>query len=461
MVDQTSGPPQDDSGQASAGPSPSGTTETDETGPPAETSHEGDAGRKAEVRPESSSPDAGAESTPAEGPKAAQGTEGGAAKKVGPPTVIVRYGSMGQLGKFRHDLHQWQCGQCVIIKSDRGQEMGTLVGACPGGKCYQSVPDKIVGEVLRLATHADEVEARHLHESEAHEAEFCKERIAAHNLTMKLVSVEHLFGGDRVIFYFVADKRVDFRALVRDLAREFQTRIEMRQIGVRDEARLLGDYERCGRPLCCRTWIKDLAPVSMKMAKVQKATLDPTKISGQCGRLMCCLRFEHATYTDLKRSLPRKNTLVRCHEGVGKVVDSDIVTQIVSVVLQGGTRVNVPVESLLERDIDPKELGHRGGSEDTSSRGRSPGRDRDRDGSDKGGGEDKSRGEAKPSDAEKPSEKKSDSGGKERPRSRRRRGRRRSKRGGRAGASGRGKSGGGGGGGGGNEKAGGGSSSGP
>ena len=118
---------------------------------------------------------------------------------------------------------------------------------------------------------------------------------------MKLVAAEHLFGGDRIIFYFVSESRVDFRALVRDLAHEFQTRIEMRQIGVRDEARLLGDYERCGRPLCCRAWIKELEPVSMKMAKVQKATLDPTKISGRCGRLMCCLRFEHETYRELSQ----------------------------------------------------------------------------------------------------------------------------------------------------------------
>jgi hypothetical protein len=163
---------------------------------------------------------------------------------------------------------------------------------------------------------------------------------------MKLVAVEHLFGGDRIIFYFVSESRVDFRSLVRDLAHEFQTRIEMRQIGVRDEARLLGDYERCGRPLCCRAWIKELEPVSMKMAKIQKATLDPTKISGRCGRLMCCLRFEHTTYRDLAKNLPRKNTLVSTPRGPAKVLDTDVVSQIVAVLLGDGTRLNYPVEDI-------------------------------------------------------------------------------------------------------------------
>jgi len=288
-----------------------------------------------------------------EGTEAAPAPAAPAVTETDRPTAVVRYGAMGLLGRFVNPLEQWRCNQRVVIKSDRGQEIGAVVckwGGCgsPGG-----VPPQIRGEVLRTLTHADEVEDRHLHEGEQREFAFCRERIQARSLPMKLVLVEHLFGGDRILFYFVSETRVDFRALVRDLAHEFQTRIEMRQIGVRDEARLLGDYERCGRPLCCRAWIKELEPVSMKMAKVQKATLDPTKISGRCGRLMCCLRFEHATYRDLAKNLPRKNSLVGTAVGRGKVVDTDIVSQMVGVLLENGNRVNVPVESLLPPDAAP------------------------------------------------------------------------------------------------------------
>ena len=268
-------------------------------------------------------------------------------------TVIVRYGAMSTLGRFTHMLDHLQCNQRVVIKSERGQEVGETV--CQWGGCGSpaGVLPQIRGEILRIMTHADEVEERHLRETGAREFAYCRECIRTRNLPMKLALVEHLFGGDRVIFHFVSESRVDFRALVRDLAHEFQTRIEMRQIGVRDEARLLGDYERCGRPLCCRAWIKELEPVSMKMAKVQKATLDPTKISGRCGRLMCCLRFEHATYRELAKNLPRKNTVVMTPDGRGTVLDSDIVSQTVRVVLGTGNRVIVPVENLKPADALP------------------------------------------------------------------------------------------------------------
>jgi cell fate regulator YaaT (PSP1 superfamily) len=253
---------------------------------------------------------------------------------------------MGLVGRFFQGAEAWRCGQRVVLKSDRGMETGTVVCGWGGCGAPAGISPQVKGDVLRPVSHADEVEERHLADSARRELQYCKDCIAARRLPMKLAAVEHLFGGDRIIFYFVSESRVDFRALVRDLAHEFQTRIEMRQIGVRDEARLLGDYERCGRPLCCRAWIKELEPVSMKMAKIQKATLDPTKISGRCGRLMCCLRFEHATYRDLARNLPRKNTMVLTAQGPGKVVDSDVVSQIVAVLLLSGARVNVPVESL-------------------------------------------------------------------------------------------------------------------
>ncbi|MBM4020280.1 MAG: hypothetical protein FJ288_18495, partial [Planctomycetes bacterium] len=304
--------------------------------------------------PAASSPPAQGEAgaVPAEAAQGGAPAPQAAPTETDKPTVIVRYGAMGLVGRFICTLSPWRCGQRVVIKSDRGQEVGSIVCAWDGCGAPRGVGPMLRGEVLRTVTHADEVEQRHLRDSERREFAFSKECVARRGLPMKVVAVEHLFGGDRIIFYFVAETRVDFRALVRDLAHEFQTRIEMRQIGVRDEARLLGDYERCGRPLCCRAWIKELQPVSMKMAKVQKATLDPTKISGRCGRLMCCLRFEHATYRDLARNLPRKNALVVTAEGPGKVVATDVVAQMVGVLLLSGNRVNVPVEALVSRGPD-------------------------------------------------------------------------------------------------------------
>jgi len=296
----------------------------------------------------------------------------------GRPSLIVRHGAMGLLGRFRHSLDAWQCNQRAVIRSDRGQEVGTILCVWQGCSAPGGVPAEVRGEVLRLATPTDVLEERHLLDDQGRELTFCRGRAAERGLLMKVVAAEHLFGGDRIVFYFLAETRVDFRALVRDLAQEYRTRIEMRQIGVRDEARLLGDYERCGRPLCCRAWIKELEPVSMKMAKLQKATLDPAKISGRCGRLMCCLRFEDATYRELAKALPRRNTFVRTTEGVGKVVDVDVVTQMVGVVVEGGKRINVPVDALLERDLAPSAVAAAPAAATAAAPGRREGRPADR-----------------------------------------------------------------------------------
>ena len=186
------------------------------------------------------------------------------------------------------------------------------------------------------------------------EFEFCKKKIQERNLPMKLASVEHLLGGSKIIFYFLAEGRVDFRELVKDLAQEYHTRIEMRQIGVRDEARLLADYEHCGRELCCKTFIKNLEPVTMKMAKNQKATLDPTKISGRCGRLMCCLRFEDSVYEDMKSGLPGMGVLVATPEGEGEVVAQDAEKKLVTVALAADKRqVTVPLAQI--KTVCPRE----------------------------------------------------------------------------------------------------------
>ena len=151
--------------------------------------------------------------------------------------------------------------------------------------------------------------------------------IGERHLGMQLVDVEHLLGGERLIFYYLAEQRVDFRDLVKALAKRYKTRIEMRQIGVRDEAKLLADYGDCGKPVCCNTHLREMPPVSMKMAKIQKATLDPAKISGRCGRLKCCLRYEYDTYEEYRRDLPKVGTMVMTRIGQGKVIAQEILRE--------------------------------------------------------------------------------------------------------------------------------------
>ena len=267
--------------------------------------------------------------------------------------VIARYGAMRHIGVFRTEL-ALRRGEQGILRTPRGVELGETVD-----KAYEpeAGEDKVtVGQVLRRATPRDLTRVEEIEEQIApQEYTFCARKIAEHELPMKLVSVEHLFGGDKIIFYFLAEGRVDFRALVKDLAGQYRTRIEMRQIGVRDEARLLADIEHCGRELCCRTFMKDLAPVTMRMAKAQKTTLDPAKISGRCGRLMCCLRFEDQTYAELREKLPKRGTRVRTPKGDGTVIASAILKQTVSVDLGEARDATFPVGDIeVLPDAEPK-----------------------------------------------------------------------------------------------------------
>jgi len=284
------------------------------------------------------------------------------------PTVIVRYGLMRHLGQFRHSLNSEPLpGTELVVRTDRGVELGEVVANVGEATHFGIVAKQELegylrangedfpfcreGKVLRKANQQDVIDQKHLRSSAKDEAAFCRKQIDELNLEMKLISVEHLLGGERIIFSFSAENRVDFRELVRRLAREYRTRIEMRQVGARDEARLLADYERCGQRCCCQQFIKDLKPVSMRMAKVQKATLDPSKISGRCGRLMCCLRFEDETYEDLRRKLPKKNTWVRTDQLYGKVLDTQILTQLVRVELHDRTNTVIANEQIVERDL--------------------------------------------------------------------------------------------------------------
>jgi len=183
------------------------------------------------------------------------------------------------------------------------------------------------GQILRTMTAEDLNEASHIRVREADEFTTCKRLVKELGLPMELVDMEHLFGGERIVIYYLSEDRIDFRDLVKTLAAEFQTRIEMRQIGVRDEAKLLADYGDCGKPVCCNTHLDDMPPVSMKMAKMQKATLDPTKISGRCGRLKCCLRYEYDTYTELRKDLPPVGSEIITGNGRAKILGHEILAQ--------------------------------------------------------------------------------------------------------------------------------------
>ncbi|MFP4057082.1 MAG: stage 0 sporulation family protein [Candidatus Brocadiia bacterium] len=255
--------------------------------------------------------------------------------------VIARYGAMRHIGLFRTDDAELRRDQKVILRTERGVELGETVSTAdePDPKGERSVS----GQVLRRASPRDVSRAQEIEEQFVpQEHSFCQNKIREHGLPMKLVSVEHLFGGDKIIFHFLAEGRVDFRSLVKDLAAQYRTRIEMRQIGVRDEARLLAEVEHCGRELCCKSFMKELAPVTMRMAKAQKTTLDPAKISGRCGRLMCCLRFEDQVYAQLREELPKRGSRVATPQGEGTVTATHVLKQTVTVELQGKGEVVFP-----------------------------------------------------------------------------------------------------------------------
>ncbi|MFO7898563.1 MAG: regulatory iron-sulfur-containing complex subunit RicT [Planctomycetota bacterium] len=265
-------------------------------------------------------------------------------------TTLIRYGAMRGIGKFTTDIKNLRPGNRCIVRSQRGTELGEVLSEL---ERIEGNPGKIDGTILRRPVRQDYERLQEIRdEVQPRESDFCGKRIAERKLPMRLVGVEHILGGEKVIFYFLADGRVDFRELVKDLAAEYRTRIELRQIGVRDEARLLAEYGHCGRPLCCRSFIKDLEPVTMRMAKLQKTTLDPAKISGRCGRLMCCLRFEDDLYNHLKRELPKKGTRVKTPEGTGEVIGTEILEQNVAVELPGRRTVKVQLDDI---DVLPDE----------------------------------------------------------------------------------------------------------
>ncbi len=321
-------------------------------------------------------------------------------KALKPPTsIVVRFGVMKLVGEFPYKGDAKPgCGSKIVLRSHRGVELGEmLTSTCANAGCSKSVtrqemleyiensggreyPFFTRGKIIRIATVEDiqrESANGSLRQAMVKKA---NERAEEVGLEMKVIEAEPILGGETLTFYFRAEDRVDFRDLVRALAEDYQTRIELRQVGARDEARITADYERCGQHCCCKQFLKVLKPVSMRSAKVQKSTLDPLKISGRCGRLMCCLRYEDETYESLRKKLPKRGKRVGTPEGAGKVIDAQILTQLVLVALEDvNERIAVAVEDLCDPDNIPKKkpepdplrgIDEREAKERTDDRGR-------------------------------------------------------------------------------------------
>ncbi len=238
--------------------------------------------------------------------------------------IGIRFKEVGKIYYFDPDGQELKKGDRVIVETVRGVECGEVAL-----ENREISDEEIVKPLKKLIRKADEKDLRTLEENKKKEKNafgICQKKIADHKLDMKLVDVEYTFDGGKVLFYFTADGRVDFRELVKDLAGVFRTRIELRQIGVRDESKMIGGLGICGRPFCCRSFLGDFQPVSIKMAKEQGLSLNPTKISGTCGRLMCCLKYEQNAYEYLLKITPKPGAIVETAEGAGTVVDFSLLT---------------------------------------------------------------------------------------------------------------------------------------
>lgn len=312
-----------------------------------------------------------------------------------PKTLVVRFGYLKMVGEF-----PWQsrekpgCGSKIVVRTHRGTEIGEmLTSTCPNSGCSKSVSRKEMleyiensggrqypfstdGRALRIATPEDMQRQTEVEQSKHALRMIAKRHAEEMMLPLKIVEAEPILGGERITVYFLSEDRVDFRDIVQRLQNEYGVRVDMRQVGARDEARITADYERCGQYCCCKNFLKVLKPISMKSAKTQKATLDPLKISGRCGRLMCCLRYEDETYEDLRKRLPHRKSRVGTPEGDGTVIDSQILTQLVLVRLDAGTDIAVPVENLTE----PGQARAPEPPPSPAARPATPGRDRPRPG---------------------------------------------------------------------------------
>ena len=255
--------------------------------------------------------------------------------------IGVRFKNTGKTYYFSPGEERLNLGEKVIVETARGVECGSVVIA--NRKVDDSQIVAPLKPIIRRATESDLAQLEENARKEKEAFQICLEKIAQHKLQMNLVDVEYTFDNNKVLFYFTADGRIDFRELVKDLAAIFRTRIELRQIGVRDEAKMLGGLGICGRPFCCSSFLGDFQPVSIKMAKEQGLSLNPTKISGACGRLMCCLKYEQDAYESLIRITPKVGSPVQTPDGRGVVVEANLLTGMLKVAMDDAEEV-VPVE---------------------------------------------------------------------------------------------------------------------
>ena len=267
--------------------------------------------------------------------------------------VGIRFQKAGKIYYFDPCGFDLETGMHAIVETARGVEMGTVL--IPPKDVEDDKVIQPLKPVLRIATDEDEKTVEKNKEREKEAFEICKEKILKHGLEMKLVNAEYTFDNNKLLFYFTADGRIDFRELVKDLAAVFRTRIELRQIGVRDETKILGGIGICGRPLCCKTYLADFVPVSIKMAKEQNLSLNPTKISGVCGRLMCCLKNEQDTYEYLNSRLPNVGDVIYTKDGnKGEVQSVSVLRQLVKVIIDNGDEKELREYKVDELNFRPK-----------------------------------------------------------------------------------------------------------
>ncbi|NOX97973.1 MAG: stage 0 sporulation family protein [Nitrospirae bacterium] len=259
--------------------------------------------------------------------------------------IQVRLRESGKILSFHAQEFNLKAGEKVIVEGDRGEAFGEVISP-QSFALREDRRGKPIKKIRRIASPEDNKRLKENKVKEAEALQACLKKIEEREMPMKLVDAEYSFDRSRITFYFTAEERVDFRELVKDLAHLFKARIEMRQIGVRDEARRLGGYGCCGRSLCCATFLKEFEPVTIRMAKEQRLSLDPSKVSGTCGRLLCCLTYECKTYREMGKKLPKERTKVVTEQGEGEIVDLNILKQTVTVKLSEGQKIEVPVEKI-------------------------------------------------------------------------------------------------------------------
>ena len=259
--------------------------------------------------------------------------------------VGIRFRPEGKVYDFDSGHYVLKVDDRVIVKTELGISLGVVVTA--PRKINDYLPKRELKQVFRLATPEDINQAEHVREIEKEARHYCLECIHKRQMEMNLVLVEGLFDLSKIIFYYTADGRVDFRELVKDLVQRFRTRIEMRQIGVRNQTKMVGGIGNCGRELCCTKFINRFEPVSVKMAKEQNLSLNPTKISGLCGRLMCCLSYEYDNYVETKKKLPKCNQQVHTKQGSGKVIRQNVLKSSVTLLLEDGKEMDIAPDEIL------------------------------------------------------------------------------------------------------------------